>query len=296
MNMQTMASIPKRLVTEDVLRAYQAWLQDEEKSQNTQQKYLRDLRTYARFLDGQEASRERTAAFRQALVCQGYNNASVNSMLSSLNSFFRYCGWEDCRAHSLRIQRQFFSREERELSRAEYQRLIRAAQRQKDARLGLILQTICATGIRVSELPYITVESVRTGTAVVVLKGKTRTIFLPKKLQNTLTAYLRARGMKKGSVFVTKTGKPLCRSNIWRQMKALCQVAQVDPRKVFPHNLRHLFARTFYAMAQDLSKLADILGHSSLDTTRIYIQSSGREHRRLLEQMNLCTWKEINTT
>ena len=147
-----------------------------------------------------------------------------------------------------------------------------------------------------SELPYITVESVRTGTAVVVLKGKTRTIFLPKKLQNTLTAYLRARGMKKGSVFVTKTGKPLCRSNIWRQMKALCQVAQVDPRKVFPHNLRHLFARTFYAMAQDLSKLADILGHSSLDTTRIYIQSSGREHRRLLEQMNLCTWKEINTT
>ena len=188
---------------------------------------------------------------------------------------------------SLKVQQQVFCPEEKELTRAEYERLCRTAQKKHNERLCLILQTICSTGIRVSELSYVTVEALKDGKAVVSMKGKTRTIFLTKELRKKLMRYISEQQISEGCVFITRTGKPISRSNIWREMKGLCTEANVDPRKVFPHNLRHLFARIFYGLEKDIARLADILGHSSVNTTRIYIVSTGYEHRRCMEQMRL---------
>ncbi len=208
-------------------------------------------------------------------------------MLASLNSLFAFSGRHELRVKSLKLQQQVFCPEEKELTRAEYERLCAAAAWKKNERLNLILQTICGTGIRVSELKCITVEAARHGEAVVSGKGKTRSVFLVKELRQKLLRYAAKRGIGGGMIFVTRTGRPVSRTNIWREMKALCEQARVNPKKVFPHNLRHLFARVFYGMEKDIAKLADILGHSSINTTRIYIVSTGTEHRRRMEHMRL---------
>ena len=208
-------------------------------------------------------------------------------MLASLNSLFAFLGWNDCKVKVIKIQRQIYCPEEKELTKAEYVRLINAAKYKKNERLSLLIQTICGTGIRVSELEYITVETVRRGEATVSCKGKTRSVFIVKDLKKKLLRYAAEQEIKSGMIFVTKSGKPINRTNIWREMKALCKDANVNTQKVFPHNLRHLFARTFYGIEKDIAKLADILGHSSINTTRIYIISTGMEHRRRMENMHL---------
>ena len=208
-------------------------------------------------------------------------------MLASLNSLFSFLNWMDCRVKSIKLQRQIYCPEEKELTKAEYMRLVNAAKQKGNERLNLILQTICGTGIRVSELQYITVEAVKNGEAIVSLKGKTRSVFIVKELKKKLLRYAAEQGIKSGTIFITRTGRPMSRTNIWREMKNLCEHAGVNPKKVFPHNLRHLFARTFYGIEKDIAKLADILGHSSINTTRIYIISTGDEHRRRMEHMRL---------
>ena len=213
--------------------------------------------------------------------------ATVNSILAAVNGFFRFMGWKDIAVKLLKIQKALFCDDRRELTRAEYARLVSAAQKVGNERLSLVMQTICATGIRVSELRFITVEAVTTGRAELCNKGKRRTVFLPGRLRRLLRKYLQKQKKTAGAVFTTRTGRPLDRSNIWRDMKALCESADVEPSKVFPHNLRHLFARTYYSLEKDLSRLADILGHSSVNTTRIYTVESGGVHQRQLERMEL---------
>lgn len=192
-----------------------------------------------------------------------------------------------CKLKSLKLQQQIYCPEDKELTRAEYIRLVNAAKQKGNERLNLIIQTICGTGIRVSELQFITAQAIRKGEATVSLKGKTRSVFIIKDLQKKLLRYIAEQKITEGAVFITRTGKPISRTNIWREMKALCESVGVNPKKVFPHNLRHLFARTFYSIEKDIAKLADILGHSSINTTRIYIISTGNEHQRRMEQMRL---------
>lgn len=268
------------------LSAFERYLRKEEKSAATIEKYLRDVRGFLAFLAGRKAGKAAVISYKAHLTAQ-YAPASVNSMLIAVNRFLRFCGRETCCVRLLKIQRQVYCSEEKELSKAEYIRLCKAAAHKRNKRLNLILQTICGSGIRVSELQHITVEAVKNGKAVISLKGKTRTVFLVRELQKKLLRYAAEQGIQSGCVFVTKTGKPISRTNIWREMKSLCAEADVSPNKVFPHNLRHLFARIFYGIEKDLAKLADILGHSSIETTRIYIISTGAEHRKKLESMRL---------
>ena len=270
-----------RYITREAIGPFIAYLREEEKSAATQEKYERDIRCFANFLAGRELTKTETVAYKEELSGR-YAPASVNSMLVALNAFLRFIDRPDCCVRLLKIQRQMFCREERELTRQEYQRLVRAAQ---GTRLSAILQTICGTGIRISELQHITVEAVRTGKAVVSCKNKTRVIFIPAPLQKILRTYSKKNGRTTGPVFVSKKGTPLDRSNIWRAMKALCRAAGVAPQKVFPHNLRHLFARLFYSIDKDIVRLADLLGHSSIDTTRIYTIETGRQHIARLEQV-----------
>lgn len=274
-------------ITEQTMRVYEKHLQLEEKSTATIQKYIRDVNAFRSFIGGEDISKESVIRFKQYLLQSGYASRSVNSMLASLNSLFSFLGWHGCKVKMVRLQNQIYCPEEKELSRAEYARLCAAAKEARNNRLSMILQTICSTGIRVSELTFITVEAVKRGEAAVSCKAKTRRVFLVSELRKKLLRFAAEQKITTGLIFVTRTGKPVSRTNIWREMKALCTRAAVDPRKVFPHNLRHLFARVFYSMEKDLAKLADILGHSSIDTTRIYIVSTGLEHRRKLEQMRL---------
>ena len=277
----------ERIITEKTIQEFRVHLKSEEKSKNTVEKYLRDVQAFAAVQNGESVTKEAVIGYKQKLLENGYAVRSVNSVLASLNSLFSFLGWHDCRVKTLKVQRQVFCPEEKELTKAEYERLCRAAQSKHNERLNLILQTICGTGIRVSELPFITVEAVKSGEAVVSLKGKTRTVFLVKPLQKKLLRYISEQKIQSGAVFITRTGKPMSRTNIWREMKGLCEQAGVNPQKVFPHNLRHLFARVFYGIEKDIEKLADILGHSSINTTRIYIISTGTEHRRRMESMRL---------
>ena len=276
-----------RYINPEIIGRFQKYLTEEEKSDATIEKYIRDVTAFASYINGTAFSKETVIAYKQHLLDENYAVRSINSMLASLNSLFCFLGWTDMRVKSLKVQQQVFCPEEKELTRAEYERLCRTAQKKHNERLSLILQTICSTGIRVSELSYVTVEALRDGKAVVSMKGKTRTIFLTKELRKKLMRYISEQQISEGSVFITRTGKPISRSNIWREMKGLCDEANVDPRKVFPHNLRHLFARVFYGLEKDIARLADILGHSSVNTTRIYIVSTGYEHRRCMEQMRL---------
>ncbi len=277
----------ERILTEKMVADFSAYLKSEEKSENTIEKYLRDVRAFSVYLNGDEITKEAVIAYKSKLLSMNYAVRSVNSMLASLNSLFAFLGWTDCRVKSIKLQRQIYCSEERELTKAEYMRLVNTAKQKGNERLNLILQTICGTGIRVSELQYITVEAVKCGEAIVSLKGKTRTIFIVRELQKKLLRYAAEQGISSGTIFITRTGRPMSRTNIWREMKGLCEQAGVNQQKVFPHNLRHLFARVFYGIEKDIAKLADILGHSSINTTRIYIISTGDEHRRRMEHMRL---------
>ncbi len=265
---------------------FETYLRREERSENTIAKYVRDLRALFSFLDGKEMDKDLLLSWKGHLI-EAYAPASVNSMLAAVNTFLDFAGLSGLKVKPLKIQREIFSRPEKELTREEYRRLVEAAEREHNRRLSLLLQTICATGIRVSELQFITVEALQTGRAFVDCKGKTRTVFLPVALIRVLRSYCRMQGIKNGVVFRTKNGSPLDRSNIWRDMKALCISAGVTPGKVFPHNLRHLFARTYYELEKDLSKLADLLGHVNITTTRIYTMESGGTHVKQLERMGL---------
>lgn len=272
-------------ITEDELERYAQSLYAEEKSRVTVEKYVHDVRYFARYAGGRPITKELTLAYKRELREHGYAIRSANSMLASLNSFLSFCGRPDCRVRLYRIQHQVYQTVDRELTKAEYRRLLSAAR--ENTRLWMVLQTICSTGIRVSELQYFTVDAVRRGEITVECKSKTRSILLPGKLKTLLLQYAHMSGITEGMIFRTRTGRPLDRSNIWTAMKRLCARANVNPGKVFPHNLRKLFARTFYSIEKDIAKLADILGHSSINTTRIYIMTTGAEHRRLLERMEL---------
>lgn len=275
-----------RVITAKMIAGFREHLILEERSVATIQKYIRDVNAFMAYAQNSAITKETVIAYKKYLQ-ENYAVRSVNSMLASVNSFFSFFGWNDLKVKSLKLQHQVFCPEERELTKAEYTRLCRTAERKHNERLNLILQTICGTGIRVSELQYITVEAVKHGEAVVNCKAKTRSVFIVKELRQKLLRYAAEQNTKSGMIFVTRTGKPISRTNIWREMKALCIEADVNPQKVFPHNLRHLFARVFYGIEKDIAKLADILGHASINTTRIYIISTGMEHRRRMENMHL---------
>ena len=277
----------RKTMTKKEIRQFSDALAEEERSAGTIEKYVRDVRRFAVWLDGEEVSRERTAAWRDGLLERGYAPVTINSMVAAVNQFFAVLGWEECKVKALKIQRKLFRDDRRELTREEYQRLLDAAHGLGRERLALLLETICATGIRVSEVKYITVEAAHAGRAEISLKGKLRTILLPGKLCRKLKKYARVQKTASGEIFLTKSGKSLSRRQIWAEMKRLCKAAGVAPSKVFPHNLRHLFARTFYRVCRDVVKLADVLGHSSLETTRIYLISTGSEHANILRKMHL---------
>ena len=269
------------------LEDYRMYLINEEKSQSTIEKYLHDIKAFLGWLTvDAEFDKADVLAYKEHL-CQTYAPASVNAALSSLNSFFNFMEWYELRVKNIKIQRQVFASAEKELTKAEYERLLAAAARKNNRRLYLLMQTICSTGIRVSELRYVTVEAVARGRAEIKCKGKHRIVFLPDQLCRLLRSYLKEQKIKTGSVFVTKNGTPLDRSNIWLDMKKLCKAAGVSDRKVFPHNLRHLFARTYYTIQKDIVRLADILGHSSVNTTRIYTMETGEIHRRQIQKLGL---------
>lgn len=268
------------------IAAFGQYLYREERSANTIAKYCRDVRGFLIWAAEAPISRELVLSYKQQLI-ERYAAASVNSMLAAINHYLCWQGREDCRVKPLRIQRDLFVQREQELSEQEYIRLVQTARRQQNQKLALLLQTICATGIRVSELAYITVEAVRSGHTSVRCKGKQRMIFLPKKLCTILQQYIGQQGLKQGPVFCTRTGLPLDRSNIWRAMKDLSSQAGVIGGKVFPHNLRHLFARTYYQLEKDIVKLADLLGHSSINTTRIYTMETFDNHVRQMNRMQL---------
>lgn len=276
-----------RLLTAERIEAFGRYLREGERSGGTVEKYLRDVGAFSSWLGGRPVTREEAAGWKEELLSKGYAPVTVNSMLSALNGLFRFLGWEGCRLRYLRIQRRIFRASERELERSEYERLLSAARQSGRLRLELLMETICSTGIRVPELRYITVEAAHKGRAVVSLKGKVRTILIPRKLSQKLLKYAKKQKTVSGEMFLTGNGSSLSRRQIWAEMKALCRLADVEPSKVFPHNLRHLFASTYYKASRDISGLADVLGHSSIETTRIYLVSSGSEHARQLERLGL---------
>ena len=273
------------VITEGLIEAYRQALIREEKSAATVEKYLRDVRAFFAFIGSVPLTKELIMTYKRQLVERQYAVRSINSMLGSVNSLLAFLGCPECRVKAIRQQRETYCAEDKELTKVEYMRLLEAAK--KKPQLRLIMETICGTGIRVSELRYFTVQAIERGEVTVTCKAKTRRILLPQKLQRLLLDYARKTGVSSGAIFVTRGGKPLNRSNIWTQMKKLCQEAGIQASKVFPHNLRKLFARTFYGIEKDIAKLADILGHSSIDTTRIYIISTGTEHRRKIERLGL---------
>lgn len=269
------------------LQAFARCLEEEERSPGTIAKYLRDVRAFAAWMGDKPVTRAVAAGWKDHLLGAGYRPATVNAMVAAVNKYFRFLGWESCRMKPLRLQRALFRGEERELSRREYDKLLDAAQGQGRARLALLMETICATGIRVSEVKYITLESLRQGRCQVDLKGKIRVILLPGKLRKKLLAYAKKEKIASGEIFLTRSGRGISRKQIWAEMKALCHRAGVAATKVFPHNLRHLFARIFYQASRDVARLADVLGHASIETTRVYLIATGAEHARQLDQLGL---------
>jgi len=275
----------ERKITADQIELFYKYLIREEKSTATVEKYLRDVRAFALYVGDGLVTKEEVMGYKKYLQMKEYAVRSINSMLASLNSLLDFLNWSDCKVKAIKQQKQTYCAEEKELTKAEYLRLLEAARNKPQ--LQLVMQTICGTGIRVSELRNFTVENVRQGEVVVNCKGKSRTILIPGKLRKMLLDYVKREKIQSGVIFVTRNGKSLNRSCIWAQMKELCKEAGVNPSKVFPHNLRKLFARTFYGIEKDIAKLADILGHSSIDTTRIYIMTTGTEHRKKIERLGL---------
>ena len=276
-----------KILTDKQIAAFAVYLKSEEKSENTVAKYIRDVRAFFAYVGETEITKEMVIAYKNKLISDNYAVRSINSMLASLNGLLSFLGWADLKVKSIKLQRQIYNTKKKELTKEEYLRLVNTAKQKGNDRLNLLIQTICGTGIRVSELQYITVEAVKCGEAVVSLKGKTRSVFIVRELQKKLLRYAAEQKITSGAIFITRNGKPMSRTNIWREMKSLCEQAGVNPQKVFPHNLRHLFARTFYGIEKDIAKLADILGHSSINTTRIYIITTGNEHRQRMENMRL---------
>ncbi len=275
-----------RKIKDQLLIKYREHLKGEEKAKATVQKYVRDVGFFRHWLGKEAVDKEKVILYKTHLT-ERYAPASVNSAIASLNGFFAFAGWHDFKIKGLKIQKQIFLSQERELTKKEYLKLLMAAKQTGNKRLFILMQTICSTGIRISELPYITAESVRKSMAEIACKGKIRKVFLPGGLCDILEAYIREVHITAGPVFVTKRGKPLDRSNICSDMKKLCAMAGVDTKKVFPHNFRHLFARTHYSKQKDVLRLADILGHANVNTTRIYTMESGEEHRRQIQELDL---------
>ncbi len=276
----------RRIITQKMMLGFEQSLYGDEKSINTTQKYMHDVRAFAEYAGKRNIDKTLVLTYKAHLEKE-YALTSANSMIAAINSFFKYAEWRELNIKQFKVQRRTFCSEDSELSKQEYFSLVRTAEKNKNERLSLLIQTICGTGIRVSEVQCITVEAVERGEAIVSCKGKTRTVFIVPELCRKLLRYAKEQGITSGYIFITKFGRPMNRSNIWREMKALCSEAGVSPNKVFPHNLRHLFARIFYAIEKDIAKLADILGHVSINTTRIYIISTGAEHRKKLQHMNL---------
>lgn len=274
-------------ITEEQIHAFTESLRKAERSAGTIENYRRHIRAFAAWLGDETVTKETAAGWKEHLLSSGYKPGTVNAMLLGLNRFLDFMSWRDCRVRALRLQRRLFRDDSRELTREEYDRLVSAAQTKGRERLALLMEAICATGIRVSEVQYLTVEAAQAGQAEITLKGKIRTILIPGKLRKKLLKYARKNKTASGVIFLTKNGKPLSRRQIWAEMKAICRAAGVAPSKVFPHNLRHLFARTFYKVCRDVAKLADVLGHSSIETTRIYLISTGAEHARQLDRLGL---------
>lgn len=275
-----------RIITDQVLRQFADALYRNERSEATVRKYMRDVRAFQNYAGASQITKELVIRYKNRLL-ENYAPASVNSMLAAVNSFLKHLGWYDCIVKTVKIQRQAFRNQNRELSKAEYLRLLEAARGRKDMRLYYLMETLCSTGIRVSELRFITVEAVNRGSAVVSLKGKTRNVLLPSAICRELRRYAKESGIRQGSIFVSRNGNPMDRSNILHAMKDLCAEAGVDRKKVFPHNLRHLFACLYYSASKDITRLADILGHSSIDTTRIYTCVSGAVQKRQIERLGL---------
>jgi len=275
------------IITEEKQAAFLSWLAAGEKEEATIKKYGHDVRALSLWLDGSEATKEKVTEYKRYLhEVKGREATGVNAAIAAINSFFSFTEWV-IKLKPLKIQKQTFKAKEKELTKAEYDRLLTAAGTKGKKRLNLIMQTICSTGIRVSELEFITVEAVSFGEVTVTNKGKTRTVFIPKELKPLLLNYAKGKGISSGYIFITKNGKPVNRSNIWADMKKLCEEAGVAASKVFPHNLRALFARVFYGIDKDIMRLADILGHSDVNTTRIYLMESGENHRRRVNSLGL---------
>ena len=269
------------------LTAFERHLRLEEREPGTIEKYLRDVRAFAAWLEEKPLDKEAAVAWKEHLLASGYAPSTINSMLIAVNRFFCFQHWEELRVKTVRVQRRIFRSREKELTKEEYVRLLEAAHTLGREQLALLMETICATGIRVSEVRYITVEAAQAGRAEITLKGKIRTILLPGKLRRKLLKYAKKQNTGSGEIFLTRTGKGISRRQIWAEMKAICKKAGVVPSKVFPHNLRHLFARTFYKVCRDVVQLADVLGHSSIETTRIYLASTGDEHVRRMDRLGL---------
>ena len=276
-----------RTITERQLNTFARHMEEEERAPATVKMYVRTIGELMAWLAGREVTKELAVAWKEHLMGREYAPATVNAKLAAVNAFFKFCGWQDCCVKALRLQRRAFRDPGRELTKAEYERLVAAAKDSGRARLALLMETICGTGIRVSEVRYITVEAAQAGRAEIALKGKIRTIMLPGKLCRKLLKYARKNKIASGEIFLTRSGKGLSRRQIWAEMKAVCSLAGVEPGKVFPHNLRHLFATVFYRACHDIVKLADVLGHSSINTTRIYLVTTGTEHAMTLNRLGL---------
>ena len=275
------------ILTMNQFGLFQQHLAEEERELGTIEKYMREVKKFALWQGRRKVTKETVSEWKEQLRQSGYKPETVNGKLSAVNKFLSCMGWGECCVKYLKIQRRLFRSTGRELTKDEYTRLVETAQGLGKTRLALLIETICATGIRVSEVKYITAEALRAGRADISLKGKIRTVLLPGKLCRKLQKYAKKQKITSGEVFLTRSGKGISRRQIWAEMKGLCKDAGVAPTKVFPHNLRHLFARTFYRVSRDVAKLADVLGHSSIETTRIYLISTGAEHVRQLERLGL---------
>ena len=276
-----------KIMTTEQLHSFRAYLRDEERSEATVEKYFCEVTQFAAWLNNTEVTKAAVAEWKEHLLSEGYEPSTVNGKLTAMDRFFDFMGWSDCKVKHLKLQRRLFRDDSRELTKDEYERLIAAAEESGRERLALLMEAICGTGIRVSEVQYLTVEAAQQGKAEIYLKGKVRTILIPGKLCKKLLKYAKKQKIASGEIFLTRGGKSLSRKQIWAEMKAICKKAGVAPSKVFPHNLRHLFARTFYRVCRDVAKLADVLGHSSIETTRIYLISTGAEHAKTLDMLRL---------
>ena len=276
-----------KIMISEQLASFRAYLQDEERSEATVEKYLCEVTQFAAWLNDTEVTKSAVAEWKEHLLTSGYEPSTVNGKLTALDRFFDFMGWPDCKVKHLKLQRRLFRDDSRELTKAEYERLIATAEEMGKERLSLLMEAICGTGIRVSEVQYLTIEAAQQGKVEIYLKGKVRTILISGKLCKKLLKYAKKHKIASGEIFLTRGGKSLSRKQIWAEMKALCKKAGVAPSKVFPHNLRHLFARTFYRVCRDVAKLADVLGHSSIETTRIYLISTGAEHAKTMDMLRL---------